>query len=217
MQNVYDEAVKHNGLKEIRGAAHNPQIVQWFADVGHSWVQDDETAWCAAFVGAMLVAVGLPSTKKLNARSYMTWGYEVDLEDAEPGDVVVLWREDPSSWKGHVALIDSLSGDKVKLLGGNQRDAVSIAAHPVSKVLSVRRMASKPRHLGQSRTMQGLAASGVGAAMQEGADAVAGLVSDLPEDEGFLSVLKIIGIVLTIGGIGFAVYARWDDWEAGHR
>jgi hypothetical protein len=46
----YELACKHYGLKEIRGEEHNPVILKFFKEIGHSWVQDDETAWCAAFV-----------------------------------------------------------------------------------------------------------------------------------------------------------------------
>ena len=114
-----------------------------------------------------------------------------------------------------VARLQAEYGPGLKLSGHHEYANKACPCFDVRKWFA--RKAVQPRHLGQSRTMQGLAASGVGAAMQEGADAVAGLVSDLPEDAGFLSVLKITGLVLTVGGIGFAVYARWDDWEAGHR
>lgn len=47
-------AGEHIGLKEWPGMKHNPTVVAMFADVGHSWVTDDETSWCAAFVGSVL-------------------------------------------------------------------------------------------------------------------------------------------------------------------
>ncbi len=68
---AYASAKKEAGTWEW-GEGHNPKIVQWFADVGHSWVKDDETAWCAAFLGAMLEKAGIPSTRKLNARQHQT-------------------------------------------------------------------------------------------------------------------------------------------------
>jgi len=210
MQNVYDEAVKHNDLKEIRGAAHNPQIVQWFADVGHSWVQDDETAWCAAFVGAMLIKAGLPSTKALNARSYMTWGKEVSLEDAEPGDVVVLWREDPSSWKGHVAFFHSKNGGKVSLLGGNQNNAVNVLVYAASRVLSVRRMTSGTRtNRAQSTTIQAAAvqvASGLGA----GGTAIGAL-------DGTAQIVAMVFAGVVILAALWIVRERLSKWAAGDR
>ena len=136
---IFAAAGDHLGLEQWPGAAHNPTIVAMFADKGHSWVQDDETPWCAAFVGSVLAQLGLPHTGKLNARSYLDWGEGVDLQDAQPGDVVVLWRISPSAWQGHVGFFAGIDGDRVILRGGNQGNRVSDARYPISRVLGVRR------------------------------------------------------------------------------
>jgi len=122
------------------GDGHNPKVVQYFHDVGHEWVQDDETAWCAAFVGAMLKRAGLPHTGKLNAQSYKTWGEHVDPEKARPGDIVVFWRQSPDSWKGHVGFFARWTdeGDPV-VLGGNQANQVNMTPYPRDRLLAVRR------------------------------------------------------------------------------
>ena len=39
------------GTKEIKGSADNPKIMEMYRTVGHHWVEHDEVAWCAAFVG----------------------------------------------------------------------------------------------------------------------------------------------------------------------
>lgn len=62
------------GLKEIVGGQHERQIVAFFAEAGHPWVKDDETAWCAAFEHAMLGRAGIKGTGSLAARSYLDWG-----------------------------------------------------------------------------------------------------------------------------------------------
>lgn len=136
---AYALASEEVGMREIKGPSHNAEIVQMFAEVGHSWVKDDETAWCAAFVGAMLERAGLPSTRKLDARSYMTWGRRVPIAEAQPGDLVVFWRDNPESWKGHVAFYVRDAGMFVEVLGGNQQDAVNVARYPKSRILEVRR------------------------------------------------------------------------------
>lgn len=135
---AYAAARKEIGTKEIPGPKHNPEVVGWFGQVGHSWVTDDETAWCAAFVGAMLQLGGLPSTRKLNARSYLDWGKPVVLEDAQEGDVVVFSRGS-SSWQGHVGFFVEHSGARIMVLGGNQKNAVNVMSYPVSRLLGVRR------------------------------------------------------------------------------
>jgi len=127
------------GMKEWPGSTHNPKVVEMFATVGHRWVGDDETAWCAAFVGAVLASLGLPHTGALNARSYLAWGSEVPMPDARPGDVVVLWRGSKASWQGHVAFLVEFEGDRVILRGGNQGNAVTDQGYPRDRILGIRR------------------------------------------------------------------------------
>lgn len=108
---IYENAKGYLGLAEFPGAKHNPKIVKMYADSGNAWVTNDETPWCAAFVGAVLAQSGYKSTNKLNARSYLNWGSPVELKDAKRGDVVILERgTDPAS--GHVAFYDGPSPAK---------------------------------------------------------------------------------------------------------
>lgn len=136
----YEVAKSHLGMKEVSGPTHNPKIAEFFAKAGHPEVKSDEISWCAAFVGACLVDAGLKGTGKLTARSYLDIGEPVDPEDAQPGDIVVLWRGSPSSWQGHVGFFHSETPSSVKLVGGNQADAVNITGYPKSRILGVRRM-----------------------------------------------------------------------------
>ncbi len=97
------------------------------------------TAWCAAFVDAVLGASGGKGTGKLNARSYLSWGVPVDTPQL--GDVVVLQRgEDKNGWKGHVGFYMGENSDgTIKILGGNQGDSVSEDNFDPKKVLGFRR------------------------------------------------------------------------------
>lgn len=140
MNAAYKLARAEFGVREQRNG-HNPDIVQYFEDVGHDWVKDDETAWCAAFVGAMLQRVGLEHTGALNARSYLEWGEPVALDEAREGDVVVFWRDSRASWKGHVGFFVRREGTNIIVLGGNQSDQVKESAYPVGRLLGVRRHA----------------------------------------------------------------------------
>jgi len=118
----------------------NPKVVAYFKDAGHPEVTDDQTAWCAAFVGAMLARVGQNGTGKLNARSYLDWGSPVDRADAQPGDIVVLSRG-KSTWQGHVGFFVRDNGSTITILGGNQQDAVNRRAYRVDggQLLGIRR------------------------------------------------------------------------------
>lgn len=137
---ILESAGSYLGTQEWPGAKHNPAILAMFAAVGAA-VDDDETSWCAAFVGSVLASLGLPHTGKLNARSYQTYGQAVRTQDAQPGDIVVLWRDSPQSWKGHVAFFVRFEDGKVILRGGNQRDGkVTDQGYPIDRVLSIRRV-----------------------------------------------------------------------------
>lgn len=141
---AFNHAKEYIGLKEIAGQMHNPMVLRFFKLVGHGWVKDDETAWCAAFVGAVLSEVGETGTGKINARSYLKWGYDVPFEKAQRGDIVVFWRGQPNTAQGHVAFFDSWDaiGNPI-VLGGNQGNSVSLQAYPRRRMLSVR--AAQPR------------------------------------------------------------------------
>lgn len=140
MNKAYKLARKQIGTREIPGSKHNSKIVGWFKAVGHAWVKDDETAWCAAFVGAMLKEAGMPHTGKLNARSYLEWGEEVPLDQAKEGDLVVFWRGKKNGWQGHVGFFVRAEGNSIVVLGGNQANAVNEKKYAVSRLLGVRRM-----------------------------------------------------------------------------
>jgi uncharacterized protein (TIGR02594 family) len=123
------------GQREVSGAADNARIRAFFRDVGQAASLHDEVAWCAAFAGACLERAGQASTRSLMARSYLRWG-EV-LDDSRFGAVAVLSRgSDPSA--GHVGFLLGEAGAHVILLGGNQGDAVSVAAFPKARLLGLR-------------------------------------------------------------------------------
>lgn len=142
MNAAYELAKSEIGTVEWRDG-HNPKVVAYFKDSGNAGVKDDETAWCAAFVGAMLRRAGMQSTGKLNARSYLDWGTPVERKDAKPGDVVIFKRGN-SSWQGHVAFFVKDRGALIDVLGGNQANAVNVKGYQASSLLGIRRPSSKP-------------------------------------------------------------------------
>lgn len=137
MTTAYDLAKAEVGTVEW-AKGDNPKVVSYFKDSGNPGVMDDETAWCAAFVGAMLRRAGVKSTGALNARSYLDWGTPVARKDAQPGDVVVFKRGN-SSWQGHVAFFVKDRGALIDVLGGNQSNAVNIKGYQSAALLGVRR------------------------------------------------------------------------------
>jgi uncharacterized protein (TIGR02594 family) len=138
MNKAFEKALSFYAEKEIVGSVDNPTIVQWFADIGHSWVKDDETAWCACFVNAMLKKAGLPNTGKLNARSFLEYGSRTSSPDL--GDIVVLWRVKKNSTYGHVGFFVREKDGVIYILGGNQGNKVCISAYPKYRLLEYRKV-----------------------------------------------------------------------------
>jgi uncharacterized protein (TIGR02594 family) len=123
------------GVAETPGADHTARVVRYYADVGHAQITNDETAWCAAFLGACLERAGIASTRSLMARSYLAWGQPLD--EFRPGAVAVLSRTaDPTL--GHAGFLVGETTDQIILLGGNQNDAVTVEAFPRARLLGLR-------------------------------------------------------------------------------
>ena len=81
MTTPLETARSYLGTKEVTGPADNPKIMEMYRTIGQDWVEHDEMAWCAAFVGHCLERSGISSTRKLNARSYLAWGEKVSSLD----------------------------------------------------------------------------------------------------------------------------------------
>lgn len=130
------KAYLYLGVKEISGSKHAQKIITWWQLI-RSAFRDDETPWCAAFVGGVLEECGIRSSRSAAARSYNKWG--VELEGPAYGCIVTFWRVSPKSASGHVGFV--VGRDKqgnLMVLGGNQGDQVSVKAFALSRVLSYR-------------------------------------------------------------------------------
>lgn len=129
------------GVKEGPGAANNAQVVKLFADAGFPGIKTDSTAWCAAYVNAMLERAGHRGSRSLAARSFENWG--VGLKEPALGCIATKKRAG-SSWQGHTGFVVGANKDQVFLLGGNQSDQVSVAAFKRSEIVSFRWPADMP-------------------------------------------------------------------------
>jgi uncharacterized protein (TIGR02594 family) len=135
-------ARKKLGIHEIPGPRANAFIVECLKSttLGKPDNQSDETAWCSAFANRIMQLAGIKGTNSAWARSWLNWGREPN--DAEFGEgVIVILERGPSF--GHVGFLEDweysqVDGNKVKLLGGNQGDAVSEAWFPMNRVLGYR-------------------------------------------------------------------------------
>ncbi|UMY16675.1 TIGR02594 family protein [Methylobacterium organophilum] len=130
-----------NGLKEAPGAANNPEVVKLFADAGFPGIKTDSTAWCAAFVNAMLERAGHRGSRSLAARSFEGWG--VGLKEPVLGAIATKKRGN-SAWQGHTFFVVGANKDTVFGLGGNQSDAVNVASFKRSEIVAYRWPADVP-------------------------------------------------------------------------
>ncbi|WP_430411013.1 TIGR02594 family protein [Kordia sp.] len=136
---LIQQALSQYGVKEVSGKSNNPQIVRYFEIVGYDGNKlHDETAWCSAFVNWVTKTQNYPFSGKLNARSWLNIGESTAIPAL--GDLVILWRESPSSWKGHVGFFIKQTKRYVYVLGGNQNNSVCIKAYPKNRILDYKKL-----------------------------------------------------------------------------
>jgi uncharacterized protein (TIGR02594 family) len=128
-------AIAEHGVRRFGPGESNPRIVEYN---GHTHLvgYDDKISWCSSFINWCLGCVGIRGTGSALARSWLAWGQP--LEHPVYGCVVVLTRDDPNSWKGHVGFYLRHDAESICLLGGNQLEAVRELDYPLSAVLGYR-------------------------------------------------------------------------------
>lgn len=145
---AFDMAQRFVGTKEIGGDTDNPAVMA-FLKLDNSWPEHDEVPWCSAFANYVCWLLRLPRSKSLRARSWLLVGQAITLDEAEPGDVIVLKRgkgEQPGpeviEAPGHVGFYAGLGdeGHVIEVLGGNQSDGVNVSRYDTSRLLGVRRL-----------------------------------------------------------------------------
>lgn len=126
------------GWEEQKNAA---DIINFFKTNGVKNVDPRVTAWCAAYVDAVLGAGGAEQRKSLRAADFLTYGDESKTPGA--GNVVVF-KPLAAGSSGHVGIVTGIEGDRVRYIAGNDGNAVSEDTLPLSKVAGFR----LPRALG---------------------------------------------------------------------
>jgi len=110
----------------------------FFLNLGHAWVQNDETSWCAASIGSCAKDIGLEYSGKLDARSYQKIGEPYSPpEDGVSWDdnvICIHWRVSLTDWRGHVSVPIRMvkSKSRIWVLGGNQSNQMKISPYPIN-------------------------------------------------------------------------------------
>lgn len=144
---AFDLAQRFTGITEIDGRVANPQIMAML-QLDFKWPDDDSVPWCSGFVNYIAWLLRLPRSKSLLARSWLSVGRTIPLEEAEVGfDVVIFKRgegEQPGKWNltapGHVGFFAGRDPVYVQVLGGNQKNMVGIDHYSIDRLLDVRRL-----------------------------------------------------------------------------
>jgi uncharacterized protein (TIGR02594 family) len=191
-----DAAWAEFGVREKPGTSNDPRVLNYYREAGHNEVATDETPWCAAFVGAMLARSGVAHSGSLMARSYLRWG--VALDAPRVGALAVLTRgSDP--FAGHVGFFVGATGDRIFLLGGNQNDAVTVAAFDAARLIGYR----------WPTTTDALGAAPLPSEAQGGRDHFADALAHVLEMEGGFSDDPYDPGGPTNKGITLATFAKW--------
>ena len=143
---AFDLAQRFTGIKEVGGNVDNPQIMAMLK-LDNAWPSNDEVPWCSGFVNYICWLARQPRSKDLRARSWLNIGVGISLDDAEPGDIIIIKRgkgEQPgpevTDAPGHVGFYAGRSDGRIEILGGNQADTLKIARYPAARLLGVRRL-----------------------------------------------------------------------------
>lgn len=131
------EAEKWVGVHERRGYKRlYASIKQWLQDR----FDPRTTPWCGAFV-ALVIRGSLPKEKipenPWGARNWLEFGKKCPLQE---GAIAVFWRGRRSGWSGHVGFVDAIDRKRglIRVLGGNQSDAVTYAWLSTDRLLECR-------------------------------------------------------------------------------
>lgn len=159
---VIAEALALYGTREVAGAANNPAILKWAAEVGKDVAAAygaDSVPWCGLFAAVVCKRAGKPVIAgPLWARNWAKFGNKAAVPSL--GDVLVFER---AGGGGHVGFYVAEDESAFHVLGGNQSDAVTIARIAKSRCVAVRRppfavampASATPYHVAASGALSG--------------------------------------------------------------
>jgi uncharacterized protein (TIGR02594 family) len=133
---VIQQALSLLGTEEEPGAKNSVEIMDWAKTLGLEKIYTkDEIAWCGLFVAYVCHLAGKPVVNgPLWARNWANWE-ELAAGGAKLGDVLVFRRGSG----GHVGFYIAETRDTYWVLGGNQKNKVSIEEIAKHRLITARR------------------------------------------------------------------------------
>lgn len=131
------------GIREIVGVRQEPRILAMWRRIGR-WagidVATDEVPWCGAFVAdCLLTGANIkPVSISARAKAWANWGLP-----CEPivGAIAVLGRQGG----GHVGFVTGETSTHLRILGGNQSNAVNEMMLAKSRLVGCRWPSGEPQ------------------------------------------------------------------------
>lgn len=140
-----DYGLPFEGLVEIPGPEHNPQIVRWGREAGITWWNNDDDAWCAVYVNGCLVNTGYRSTRSALAKSFQGadgafapggYGRRLDLSQPLPRGAILVFNRGSNLTFGHVAVLIEDLGSRVLTINGNVGNRVCKSIYARNTIVS---------------------------------------------------------------------------------
>lgn len=127
-------ALREVGTKEIKGAQHNPRVLEYQRETMGKYT-DDETPWCGSFISWTFRKARIDHGIRIPERAKEWINFGVATTEPKVGTLAIKSR----TGGGHVCIVlgKDTSGNLL-CLGGNQSDEVNIAKYPPSVFESFR-------------------------------------------------------------------------------
>lgn len=119
-------AWSQRNTREIKGVGHHPNVTLSAVMIGRPDITDDETAWCATWVGGCLERSGIKSTGSAMAKSYLKFGRGLSSDEQIPAGAIGVQNRTNNPAFGHVGFVLEDLGDKVRFISGNVSNRVTI-------------------------------------------------------------------------------------------
>lgn len=128
-----DTALSLKGLLEAKGAANNPTIMRWAANLpksvrGYFLARGDATPWCGLFIHNALATTLPGEPMPVNPLGALQWGYASPWGQKLAGPTygaIAMKKRPGEAGAGHVFFVTGADADYVYGVGGNQSDSVS--------------------------------------------------------------------------------------------
>jgi uncharacterized protein (TIGR02594 family) len=140
-------AIAELGVAEIPGPDNNIRIMDYARFVELQWPDfTEDIVWSGLFVNYVLKKGGFdqfPDSPLLN-RNWANWGVALALDQPKIGALAVLSPTGGTASSGHVGFVVGIEDNTLTILGGNQRDSVSVAKYARSRLVALRLPPPRP-------------------------------------------------------------------------